>query len=599
VAARYLDPTADNFYDSFSGDMAALRMDGSSTELISYGVLRVQLTGSQGQPLNLRQGATATLTYPAAGATDASIPLWHFDETRGIWVEEGTATRVGGNYVGTVTHFTDWNLDFPGARVAFIEGRVTCGEDIPLAGIVVDIGQVYVVTDQDGMYRRRVPADFTFYIEIDSILNDGISASPVSVGPISQNQTLRKDIVVSSCPTLLQAQIVGCDDKPVEGFVQVVTPNGVKIASSTTGKILVTVPGGTALTLEGISTEELTFASTPVAAIAAGTIFDAGKLKACNGVTTQYLDIPMPDGETARHMALNGDGSRVAVVTKQNLYMYDATTGAKQWSTVLQDTNVLSSMRFVANGQRVALSTYSSTTVFDAATGQTVGRVRVWSRQEITADGASVYAVADRSTTERIDEYDATSGEMRRTITFSGQAKQCKFIGLQGDNFAIIQQYSPGAILTIDLATGDVVRTYDGSSDSIIISESEEFSPSGKTISMVVRDSSGKSWFLAFVDLLTGTMISRIHTQTDIMAISPDDAEYVSRPWTQGARPTLMALRTLQLKRLLPWSAQSQSDVPTAFTFSGDGSRLAGLASGGVDTPPGTGNSRVRVYTLK
>ncbi|MBU3700409.1 MAG: carboxypeptidase regulatory-like domain-containing protein, partial [Candidatus Kapabacteria bacterium] len=89
VAARYLDPTAPNFYDSFSGDMAALRADGSSTELISYGVLRVRLTGSKGQPLNLRQGATATLTYPTAGAADASIPLWHFDETRGIWVEEG------------------------------------------------------------------------------------------------------------------------------------------------------------------------------------------------------------------------------------------------------------------------------------------------------------------------------------------------------------------------------------------------------------------------------------------------------------------------------------------------------------------------------
>ncbi|MBU3679501.1 MAG: hypothetical protein FGM32_07835, partial [Candidatus Kapabacteria bacterium] len=250
VAARYLDPTADNFYDSFSGDMSALRTDGSTTELISYGVLRVLLTGSQGQPLNLRQGATATLTYPAAGAADASIPLWHFDETRGIWVEEGTATRVGGNYVGTVSHFTDWNLDKPNARRAFIEGRVTCGENIPLAGIVVDIGQVHVVTDQDGVYRRRVPADITFDVEVKGSRNEGVSSSPLTVGPISENQTLQKDIVVSSCPTLLQAQIVGCDDKPVGGFVQVITPNGVKIASSTTGKFVMTVPGGTALTLE-------------------------------------------------------------------------------------------------------------------------------------------------------------------------------------------------------------------------------------------------------------------------------------------------------------------------------------------------------------
>jgi WD40 repeat protein len=447
------------------------------------------------------------------------------------------------------------------------------------------------------MYRRRVPADFTFNVEVKGSRNEGISASPVSVGPISQNQTLRKDIVVSSCPTLLQAQIVGCDDKPVGGFVQVITPTGVKIASSTTGKILVTVPGGTVLTLEGYSTEGLAFASTPVAAIAAGTIFDAGNLKACNGVTTQYLDIPMPDGEIAQLVALNGDGSRVAVRTNKGLHMYDAATGTKQWTA----SRGGSSIRFVANGQRAALSSNSGTTVLDASTGQAVGGVIASGQQHITADGSSVYVAADTSggafTAGSIVEYDATSGVMRRIIT--PQTKQFNFIGLQGDNFAIIQRYSPGAILTIDLSTGNVVRTYDGSSDSTTVSESAALSPSGKTIILYGRGSSGTSGGLTAVDLLTGTIISRIQTQAQIMAISWDDAEYVSRMYTQGAMPTLMALRTQQLKRVLPWNAQSQSDMPTAFTFSGDGSRLAGLASGGVNTPPGTGNSRVRVYTLK
>ena len=43
----------------------------------------------------------------------ATIPLWHFDEDLGSWVEEGQATLVNGEYVGQVSHFSFWNYDVP------------------------------------------------------------------------------------------------------------------------------------------------------------------------------------------------------------------------------------------------------------------------------------------------------------------------------------------------------------------------------------------------------------------------------------------------------------------------------------------------------
>ncbi|MBU3741619.1 MAG: hypothetical protein FGM24_04965 [Candidatus Kapabacteria bacterium] len=601
VAARYLDPTADNYYESFSGDMAAIRADGSSTELTSYGVLRVLLTGTQGQKLNLRQGATATLTFPAAGASEASIPLWHFDESRGIWVEEGTATRTGGDYVGTVTHFTDWNLDVPNARRAFIEGKVTCGENVPLAGIVVEIGQVSVITDQDGMYRRRVPADLVFDVEVKAIRNEGISAAASSVGPIAENETLRKDISVSPCPTLLEAQVVDCDNKPVGGFVQVITPTGVKIASSTTGRILVTVPGGVPLTLEGYSTEGRTIASTPIAAITPGALFNAGNVQACGGVATDYLDIMLPDGEAARYVAMSADGALAAVVTQSNVHVYDASTGAKRWSSAVQGTVAYpTGLTFVANDQRLAVLSQKGTLVFDAASGQTAAQIVASGRQFITPDGASVYVKRDSAATNELVEYDATTGAQRRIVTINAQLQQGMFLGLQWNDRAILLSYTPRAILTADLATGDIVRTYNGASDSTTVSEAGTLSPSGKVLLLYGRGSSGStSGEMQAIDLVAGSIISRISTSSSVYAISFDDDQYVSRSYTQGAPPTLMALRTQQLLRVLPWTAASKSDYPSNFAFSGNGTRLAGISADGANGQPAGGNSRIRIFTIK
>jgi protocatechuate 3,4-dioxygenase beta subunit len=599
VAARYQDPLADTYYESFSGDMAALRADGSSVELTSYGVVRVLLTGAQGQSLNLAKGATATISYPAAGATEQSIPLWYFDETKGIWTEEGTATRSGDLYVGTVTHFTDWNLDVPNARRAFIEGQVTCGENVPLAGIVVEIGQVSAITDQDGMFRRRVPADVAFDVQVKGTRNDGIASAPVTVGPIAENQTLRRDIVVSPCPTVIEAQMVDCNDAPIGGFLQVITPTGVKIGSSTTGRILVTVPAGVALTLEGYSIDGRTITSTPVTAIAVGTTFNVGSLKACGGIETSYLDIVMPDNQSPRFVSMNNDGSRVAVVTQNALFVYDASTGAQQWTEPVQSsTQYPMGLQFVANGQRLALTSNKGTTMYDAATGQVIASIVAYGRQFVTPDGASVYVMRDSATDMTLEEYDAQTGAQRRTLAIAAQLqKRGFFMGLQGNGFAVIQGYSPTAIITVDLTDGSVARTFTGLGDSTSIAEAGTLSPSGKVLVMFGRSDTSSR----FIDLLTGMQISQITSRASILTISPDDDQFVSRGYTQGAPITLSALRTQQLLRVLPWSTAAQTDYPSGFSFSAGMSKLAGITAGSANNPGGgTGSgARIRVFSLK
>lgn len=598
VAMRYVDPLDADFYDAFSGDMAAVRADGSQTELTSYGVVRVLLMGSGGQRLQLKDGATATITYPSAGASLSEIPLWYYDETKGIWTEEGKATKTGNTYVGTVSHFTDWNLDVPNARRAYIEGRVTCGDNKPLPGIVVRIGQVQAITNEDGMYHRRVPADLVFDVEVVAAQNNGISASPTNVGPIAQDQTLRHDVLVSPCPTVLEATMVDCNDQPIGGALQVTTPTSVIIIGSSNGTFRAIVPSGTPLTLDGYSFDARSITTTNVGPIAVGTAYNAGTLKACSGEETSYLDVTLPEGETGFRVALNADGSKAVVVTQISVLCYDVTTQSLLWRLPLAGEDALfdAQPRFVANDTRIAVLLKSGTTIVDVATGQVVAKITERGAQYVTPNGASIYVLPDTSAqgTPKLIEYDGLTGAERRTVTLTATQSYMRFLGLQGNGVAVLEAYNPMAIYLYDLSTGDTIRTVNF---GVGRGESGLLSPSGKVVATYLSPG-GAVGSMTFVDLMNGTVISRANgNATRVLAISPDDAEFVNLDNHVGL-PMTKDVATQSPRRLLPWIGGANSNYPMGFAYSGDNNKLGALSSEKTNDPIGT-STVLRIYTLR
>ncbi|BDS11883.1 FISUMP domain-containing protein [Aureispira anguillae] len=143
--------------------LSAIDVNGNERELVSFGMLRVELSGDNGQPLQLTTGNTSTLTFSIPNDQQStapnSIPLWYFDEAAGLWKEEGMATKQGATYVGTVSHFTTWNCDQPHPP-CFISGCVTDSLGIPLAGIPLIVGQTQVYTDDGGCFNVLIPAQF-------------------------------------------------------------------------------------------------------------------------------------------------------------------------------------------------------------------------------------------------------------------------------------------------------------------------------------------------------------------------------------------------------------------------------------------------------
>lgn len=118
VNMKWLDPTASETSFLMPGALIGRTVEDDIQLLQTFGMIGVEMTDGSGTEVEIAEGSTAILNFPipdelAADAPD-EIPLWYFDETEGVWVEEGSAEKRGNEYFGTVSHFTWWNCDVPG-----------------------------------------------------------------------------------------------------------------------------------------------------------------------------------------------------------------------------------------------------------------------------------------------------------------------------------------------------------------------------------------------------------------------------------------------------------------------------------------------------
>ena len=189
IAAQHFDPS-----DAVSGlsmpgsDLVAL--SGTDTTLLAgYGALTVEVEDGSGQALELAPGEQATLAIQIAPSlaptAPATIPLWSLDETTGLWVQEGMATRNGDRYEGSVSHLSTWLCAEPAVALATVCGQALDPNDVPVSGVVVRAGQRTTVTGPDGTFCLELDADQAVPVRVEPTLNQGIASPGVAFGPWS------------------------------------------------------------------------------------------------------------------------------------------------------------------------------------------------------------------------------------------------------------------------------------------------------------------------------------------------------------------------------------------------------------------------------
>ena len=134
----------------------------------SFGAIKVDLKDSAGQPLNLAPNQTAIIRIPVATrSTDvpATIPLYYFNPSSGLWIEEGSAALKGEGsgryYEGSVKHFTFWNADRPQETI-YVRGCLQDSNNQPVPYAIVTsegndyTGSASTSADANGQFTQAM-----------------------------------------------------------------------------------------------------------------------------------------------------------------------------------------------------------------------------------------------------------------------------------------------------------------------------------------------------------------------------------------------------------------------------------------------------------
>ena len=230
VASHWIDPTATDLNETMPGDLRGISTDGSLKMLTTYGMAAVELTGSAGELLQIATGkkATLTLTIPASilSSAPASIPLWSFDETKGLWKEEGQATKTGNTYVGEVSHFSFWNCDVPAVYAQFnCTVHDAAGNPIPFTLVKISIAgtntSAYGYTDSTGYVGGAVPGNAQLVLEIFTSYNCGTPVYTQNFSTTTGVISLGVITVTSSLGTAtVSGTVTDCFNAPVtNGYI--------------------------------------------------------------------------------------------------------------------------------------------------------------------------------------------------------------------------------------------------------------------------------------------------------------------------------------------------------------------------------------------
>ncbi len=234
VYASYLNPMASDLSEIMPGNLSAKDANNNVVFLETYGMVVVELEGSNGEALNVAPGETVDLSMtvqsPQAANAPATIPLWYFDETYGNWVEEGSASLMGSTYVGEVAHFTYWNCDDPYDPVTW-SITLEC-EGTPLSNTTVELvntntGLPYgaSLTNSLGQITDPIPMGLPLTMHIYD--NCGGLVYTQDLGVVTSHLDLGTIEICSSLPnSQLIATVVDCNGNPVPNAIVAIATNG-------------------------------------------------------------------------------------------------------------------------------------------------------------------------------------------------------------------------------------------------------------------------------------------------------------------------------------------------------------------------------------
>ncbi len=236
VYASYINPKSSDINQTIPGSFMANDKNNKRVSLLSYGMMAVDIESTSGEKLQIAKDNAAKLTIPIPSSLQSSAPatisLWYIDEQTGLWKEEGTATKNGGNYEGNVAHFSYWNADFSGPGIMLtMTLKNQQGTPLVYASVSVIVndtngdtsGIAHGYTDSSGQLSGLVPANKNLILEIRD--QCGYPVYSQNIGPFSQNTNIGDVTVSNASPSVvtIHGKLLDCNNTSVSNGYAIIS----------------------------------------------------------------------------------------------------------------------------------------------------------------------------------------------------------------------------------------------------------------------------------------------------------------------------------------------------------------------------------------
>ena len=217
----YHNPESENLLQTMPGQLTGIGIDDEIHSLRTGGMITVDITDANGNELQIAEGQRTLVRMPASDNTEATAPIWHFNETHGLWVETTAAVKNGDFYEFEVTHFSSYNIDwyYGGDVLNEVCFRLTENDGSTLANqnvIVKNNGDylINVQTDNTGSFCLwNTPAGL-YSLEIDYYCGNTLD---IGTQNVSASTTYEKPVDWQNAQSAIakvdmSGNFYGCDD---------------------------------------------------------------------------------------------------------------------------------------------------------------------------------------------------------------------------------------------------------------------------------------------------------------------------------------------------------------------------------------------------
>ncbi len=255
VFAKRINPYTKTGRMSMPGDLRGINTKGIEQTLQNFGMMAAELYDINGRALQIAptKNAEISFTIPTQvqTASESSLSLWYFDESKNVWIEDGSANLNGNKYVGKVNHFTYWSCNKPFNTIQYKMNFQDQNAE-PLAGYIVKITNKfnndsrYLTTSANGWIGGMMYSNTSLLLEVFAkdtcaenipLYTKTITANEVDIdfGTITVNLA-----PIATC--YFNATVNDCNGDPITNACVYISPLDLLLCTNSQGQINYTLP---------------------------------------------------------------------------------------------------------------------------------------------------------------------------------------------------------------------------------------------------------------------------------------------------------------------------------------------------------------------